>query len=65
MNEFGIDMKRYAYELADLNISTKEDLEHNEDYVMSYGTDELKNYLTQKGYMTRSKIQLWRKELNG
>lgn len=65
MNEFGIDIKRYAYELADLNISTKEDLEHNEDYVMSYGTDELKNYLTQKGYMTRSKIQLWRKELNG
>lgn len=65
MNEFGIDMKRYAYELADLNITTKEELERNEDYVMSYGTDELKNYLTGKGYLTYSKIQAWRKELNG
>lgn len=65
MNEFGIDKKRYAYELADLNITKKEELEKNEDYVMSYGTDELKDYLTQKGYLTRFKIQAWRKELNG
>ena len=64
MNEFGIDMKRYAYELADLNIFTKEDLDRNEDYVMLYGTNELKNYLIQKRYMSRSKIQCWRKELN-
>jgi hypothetical protein len=65
MNEFGIELKRYAYELADLNIFTKEELERNEDYVVSYGTDDLKNYLTKKGYMEHSKVQNWRKELNG
>ena len=64
MNEFGIEIRRYAYELADMNISTKKELEKNEDYVMSFGTDGLKNYLMKKGYLTRSKIQAWRKELN-
>lgn len=51
MNEFGLKRKSSAMELHEMGIDTKEDLKKNEEDVMSYGSDVLKNDLQEAGFL--------------
>lgn len=60
MNEFNLEHKSCAYELMDMNITTKEDLQDRQDYVMTYGTESLKKTLHEKGLLPDLTAFKWR-----
>lgn len=59
MNEFNLKHKSCAYELMDMNITTKEDLQDRQDYVMTYGTELLKKTLHDKGLLPDLTAFIW------
>ena len=51
IDAFGFERKACAYELADMGITCKDDIKEREDYIVSYGTEGLKNELIKLGFL--------------
>jgi len=56
MSIFSFEHKGLAYELSELGVSTVDELEDKEDYVNSYGSEQLKTALKHNGFLKNSVI---------
>lgn len=64
MYEFNLQHKSCAYELMDMNIISKDDLEDKKDYIMNYGTEILKKELHEKGFLPDLTAFIWKNRKN-
>lgn len=60
IREFNLQKKASAYELKQLGIINKDDLEENEDYLIKHATDQLKKDLQNQGFLKDLLIKQWR-----
>lgn len=56
MEELGIEKKQYAYELFDMDICCRDDIQYKMQYIEKYATDELKKELVRVGILNDDAI---------
>jgi hypothetical protein len=60
IKEFNIEKKASAYELKELEIYNKEDLQNREMYLIRYATESLKKDLQKQGFLQDLLLKEWR-----